>query len=96
MKLEEFGKAISNGKRIKLLSILSAGFELSLEDCFIKMVKLFPTIHRESVYRYLELLTNVKIIEKRYNQELKLITYFLPKKSLSVDFSKEKIIFIDS
>lgn len=66
-------KALANRNRIKILSILKDK-ELTFDEVYseLKVVK-----YKDTIYRYLEMLHKVGLVEKRYDQENKLLKYSL-------------------
>jgi len=95
MNLEEFGKAISNSIRVKLLSILPREGGISLDNCYEKVKISFPNIHRESVYRALEYLFDIELISKDYSHEKKRLLYSLISNSAKITFKTSKVSLID-
>ncbi len=86
MDIVSFGKAVSNELRVSILMLL-AGPGMELKECFEKVKVSFPNIHRESVYRALEELVEIKLVRKEYSQEDKRLLYSLTWRYVKIDFS---------
>ncbi len=94
MDLVTFGKAISNSLRLQILSSLSQSEGLSLDQCFEKIKEDHKEIHRETVYRALEQLTNTELVCKEYAPVKKRILYFLSGRFIRIDVVTGEVFFI--
>jgi len=91
MKTIDLGKGLSNRTRVNLLKILSRE-SCSAVDAYRKYVKLYDDKHRETIYRELEKLVDLKIIEKTYDEKEKQLLYSLPYEKICITIGKDEII----
>lgn len=90
MDLIQVGKALSNETRLKLLQILA-----DEPDSAVKVHQRYVTehdeeMHRESIYRALEVLVDAQLLAKEYEQDEGLV-YRLAHEQLRVDLREAEI-----
>lgn len=89
MQITDLGNAIRNPTRVKILKIIDDK-HLRAIDVYRELSKT-QKIHRESVYKELELLVKLGILGKQYDDKRKGIVYFLKVRVVNVDLSKGEV-----
>jgi len=86
MEVTHLGNALRSQTRINILKILGKS-SLRAIDVYNRYKVLFrdETKHREFIYKELERLVDVGILDKKYNKKIKGITYTLMFHKVCVD-----------
>ncbi len=71
MEITKIGKALSNETRIKILGLISQDDRSSIETYREYQNEFADDKHRETIYRELEHLVEVNLVEKYYDDEEK-------------------------
>lgn len=90
MQITDLGNAIRSNTRIKILKIIGSK-HLRAIDVYKEIVK-FQKIHRESVYKELELLVKFGLLDKKYDASKKAIVYALKIHEIRIDLTKGEIL----
>jgi Fe2+ or Zn2+ uptake regulation protein len=92
MQLKELGKALNSQTRLKLINLLITNPPLSSSE----IASLYNTTYkenkrRETIYRELEMLVSVNLIEKKYNPKEKKLNYHLISRKLELNLDSGEI-----
>ncbi|MEM2506533.1 MAG: transcriptional repressor [Nitrososphaeria archaeon] len=90
MHITDLGNAIRSNTRIRILKIINDK-HLRAIDVYKEIVK-FQKIHRESVYKELELLVKYGLLDKKYDATKKAIVYTLKIRAVNIDLAKGEIM----
>lgn len=91
--ISRIGSALSNPTRVNLLQLLSEGDYGAVEAYEVYNDTFEDEKHRESIYRELENLVDVGLIEKDYNQDRKQLTYSLHYRTVKIGLEDGKVEF---
>lgn len=96
MDLSTFGSALSNPTRVELLSLLSdtSGTASDLADRYNERYD--DTKHRESIYRELEKLVEVGLLDKEYDTEARELQYSLSIVEYRVNLASSEVVVEES
>lgn len=95
MEINEFGSALANPTRVRLISILSED-DYSASSAHKEYSKRFDDEkHRESIYRELENLVEYGLLTKEYRTEDKELQYSLRYERLEIDLIDSSINIIE-
>jgi len=89
MKITDLGNAIRSYTRVTILKIIGDS-ELRAIDVYKEFTKL-RKIHRESIYKELELLVKFGLLDKFYNANKKAIVYALKFHTVCIDLTRGKV-----
>ena len=78
----DLAKALANKTRIRILTILREG-EFTFDEVHSK---LGSVKYKDTVYRHLEILRKVGLVEKRYDQDRKLLKYAIKTNEICFEF----------
>ena len=95
MEITKIGKALSNETRIKILSLISRDDRSSIETYREYRNEFADDKHRETIYRQLEHLVEVNLVEKYYDDEDQQLKYSLCCRKLLVDLNIGEVEVVD-
>ena len=92
VNLNNFAAALRSRDRLAILQLIGSE-ELSAIEVHRKYSSKNPSTgkHRESIYRDLEMLVEVGLLEKKYDVKRKQITYSLKTKTVEIELPSGKI-----
>jgi Fe2+ or Zn2+ uptake regulation protein len=90
MQITDLGNAIRSSTRVKVLKIID-NKSLRAIDVYKEISKV-QKIHREAVYKELELLVKLGLLDKKYDATKKALVYTLKIHTVNIDLSKGEII----
>ncbi len=89
-KVVELSKKLSSETRLKIIEILDDD-QLSFQEVRDVYEDKYEDIRRETVYRELENLNESNLVEKKYDEENKVITYGLKHDLVEVNLSSMEL-----
>jgi Fe2+ or Zn2+ uptake regulation protein len=92
----KLAKILSSETRLRLIKILSNEKRLSAVEVYNIYKRLYDDVkHRESIYRELEKLVDVKILTKEYDKRMKKLVYKLHTKEIIIDLLNLQIKIVE-
>jgi len=89
MQITSLGNAIRSDTRVKILKIIGDR-QLRAIDIYKEFTKI-KKIHRESIYKELELLVKLGLLDKKYNANKKAIVYALKFRTITIDLASGEV-----
>jgi Fe2+ or Zn2+ uptake regulation protein len=82
---------LSSIKRLKIVKVLSDGDHTATE-VFRKLSQHYSKVHRETIYRDLEVLLESGLVKKSYDTTTKKLTYHLATRKIIIDLNNQQVL----
>jgi len=96
MAIDEICKALGSETRLRILEILANGGMSSVKVYHEYSKKFHDKKQRESIFRALQKLVNVNILEKVYDDKKKEIIYKLKAKEITIDLVNQRLKVVNN